>query len=285
MTDSVTVAARAKLNLFLRVLSRDDDGYHSLETLFCRIALADELIATRTDAGITIEVSGADVGPDKDNLAVRAAELVIAALRTRIGVHLKLEKKIPVGGGLAGGSADAAATLDAVNALAGNAIPRAELLQFAAKLGSDVAFCFSGASLALGWGRGERMMVLPPLPPAPAVLLVPPVAVRTPEAYRWIAESRQNQGRRGPVAMDLEALSTWGNVGRLAGNDFESPVFARLPAVRAAFEAVVGTRPLVCRMSGSGSTIFGVYRSARDRDDATLMLGKKWGRVITTETA
>ena len=135
---------------------------------------------------------------------MRAAEMVLAALRTKFGVHLRLEKKIPVGGGLGGGSADAAAALEAVNALAGNVIPRAELLQFAAKLGSDVAFCFSGASLALGWSRGERLMVLPPLPPAPVLLLVPPVSVKTAEAYRWVAEARKNQGRRGAVAMDLE---------------------------------------------------------------------------------
>lgn len=284
MTDAITIEARAKLNLFLRVLSKDDDGYHSLETLFCRVALADSLTATRTSAGITLEVTGADTGPDKDNLAVRAAEMALAALRTKFGVHLKLEKRIPVGGGLGGGSADAAAALEAVNALAGNVIPRAELLQFASKLGSDVAYCFSGASLALGWGRGERMVVLPPLPPAPILLLVPPVPVNTAEAYRWIAEARQNQGRRGAVAMDLESLGSWGNVGRLAGNDFESPVFARLPAVRAAFEAVVGTKPLACRMSGSGSTIFGVYRNPRDRDDAAMMLGRKLGRAIATET-
>ena len=85
--------------------------------------------------------------------------------------------------------------------------------------------------------------------------------------------------------MDLEAVGGWGSVGRLAGNDFESPVFAQLPQVRAAFEAVVGTKPLVGRMSGSGSTIFGVYRSARDRDDAASMLGKRRGRVILTESS
>jgi 4-diphosphocytidyl-2-C-methyl-D-erythritol kinase len=285
MSDAITREARAKLNLFLRVLSKDDDGYHSLETLFCRIALADRLTASRTDSGITIDVTGADTGPGQDNLAVRAAGMVLAALRTRFGVHLLLEKQIPVGGGLGGGSADAAAALEAVNALAGHAVPRAELLQFASKLGSDVAYCFSGASLALGWGRGERMVVLPSLPPAPILLLVPPVAINTAEAYRWIAEARQNQGRRGAVAMDLESLGSWGNIGRLAGNDFESPVFARLPAVRAAFEAVVGTKPLACRMSGSGSTIFGIYRNARDRDEAAMMLGKKLGRVLATETA
>lgn len=284
MTDSIVVPAQAKLNLFLRILSREADGYHSLETLLARLALADELTATRRDTGVTIEVTGADTGPDKDNLALRAATMVLDSLRAPFGVHLQLDKRIPVGAGLGGGSADAAAALEAVNALAGNAVPRAELLQFAARLGSDVAYCFSGASLALGWGRGERLMVLPPLPAAPVLLLVPPVLVKTAEAYQWVAEARQIAGRRGAVAMDLEAVGGWGSIGRLSGNDFESPVFARLPPVRAAFEAVAGTRPLVCRMSGSGSAIFGVYRNARDRDEAAQMLGKKLGRVISTET-
>jgi 4-diphosphocytidyl-2C-methyl-D-erythritol kinase len=86
------------------------------------------------------------------------------------------------------------------------------------------------------------------------------------------------------VALDLDALSTWGDVGRLAGNDFESPVFQHVPEIRAAFEALAGTRPLVCRMSGSGSTLFAVYRSARDREDAGMMLGRRHGRLDAVET-
>ncbi len=284
MTDSIVVSAHAKLNLFLRILAREEDGYHSLETLFARLALADELTATRRDTGVTIEVTGADTGPDRYNLAGRAETMVLGALRPPFGVHLRLEKRIPVGAGLGGGSADAAAALEAVNALAGHAVPRAELLQFAARLGSDVPYCFSGAPLALGWGRGERLMVLPPLPPAPVLLLIPPVQVKTTEAYQWVADARQTAGRRGAVAMELETVGGWGSIGRLSGNDFESPVFARLPPVRAAFEALVGTRPLACRMSGSGSAIFGVYRSTGDRDDAAQMLGKKLGQVILTES-
>jgi 4-diphosphocytidyl-2-C-methyl-D-erythritol kinase len=96
--------------------------------------------------------------------------------------------------------------------------------------------------------------------------------------------ARQSAGRRGAVALDLDALSRWGDIGRLAGNDFESAVFARLPEIRAAFEALVRTRPLVCRMSGSGATLFAVYRSARDRDDARSALGRKHGRLDAVET-
>ena len=138
--------------------------------------------------------------------------------------------------------------------------------------------------LALGWGHGERLLRLPPLPSAPALLVTPNVGVGTADAYGWVDAARQSSGRRGAVALDLDALAGWGDVGRMAGNDFESPVFQRLPEIRAAFEALAGTRPLVCRMSGSGSTLFAVYRSARDRDDASMMLGRKHGRVDAIQT-
>jgi 4-diphosphocytidyl-2-C-methyl-D-erythritol kinase len=168
--------------------------------------------------------------------------------------------------------------------LANGAVPRHELLQFAARLGADVPFFVSGAPLALAWGRGERLLRLPPLPAAPALLLTPPGGVGTAEAYGWVDAARRSAGRRGAVALDLDALSRWGDIGRMAGNDFESPVFERAPAIRAAFEALAGTRPLVCRMSGSGSSLFAVYRSARERDDARMMLGRKHGRVDAVET-
>jgi 4-diphosphocytidyl-2-C-methyl-D-erythritol kinase len=284
-THEVTLPAHAKLNLLLRVLARESDGFHGLETLFCLVSLADSLRAERREGkGVTVDVAGADVGPPEQNLAVRAAGMVLDATGHRFAVHLSLEKRIPLRAGLGGGSSDGAAALVAVNQLAGNAVPRHELLQFAARLGSDVPFFLSGAPLALGWGRGERLLALPPLPAAPVLLVTPPVGVGTPEAYRWLDAARQSAGRRGAVALDLDALSRWGDIGRLAGNDFESVVFARAPAIRAAFEALVRTRPVVCRMSGSGSTLFAVYRSARDRDDARSILGRKHGRVDAAET-
>jgi 4-diphosphocytidyl-2-C-methyl-D-erythritol kinase len=282
---SAALAAHAKLNLFLRVLAREDDGYHGIETVFCLVSVADRLNAERRDGrGVTIDVTGADVGPTEQNLAVRAAELVLQATGHRFAVHLTLEKRIPVRAGLGGGSSDAAAALTLVNRLAGDVVPRHELLQFAARLGSDVPFFFTGAPLALAWSRGERMLRLPPLPPAPVLLLTPATAISTAEAYIWIDQARQSAGRRGAVALDGDVLSRWGDIGRMAGNDFESPVFARHPEIRAAFDALVTTRPLVCRMSGSGSTLFAVYRSARDRDDAMMMLGKKHGKLTPAET-
>jgi 4-diphosphocytidyl-2-C-methyl-D-erythritol kinase len=281
---AVTATAHAKLNLLLRVLARETDGFHGLETLFCLVSLADTLRVERRDAGVSLDVDGADLGPPEQNLAVRAAELVLDATGRRFGVHLSLAKRIPVRAGLGGGSSDAAAALVAVNQLANGAVPRHELLQFAARLGSDVPFFLAGAPLALAWGHGERLLQLPPLPAAPALLVTPPDGVVTAEAYAWVDAARQSAGRRGAVALDLDALSRWGDIGRMAGNDFESAVFERLPAVRTIYEALAGTRPLLCRMSGSGSTVFAVYRSARDRDDAAMMLGRKHGRVDAVDT-
>jgi 4-diphosphocytidyl-2-C-methyl-D-erythritol kinase len=285
VTDSVTREARAKVNLFLRVLSRETAGYHSIETLFCRIELADTLVARRVEAaGITLQVSGTDTGPSEANLALRAARAVQEALRRPFGVELTLTKRIPVGAGLGGGSADAAAALSAVNELAGSALPRAELLHLAARLGADVPFCLSDAPLAIGWGRGERMLSLPALPPAPILLVAPPVAITTTEAYRWVDAAREGAGPRGAVLLDAPSVGAWSDVARMAGNDFESPVFGRLPVVREAFEALARTRPLLCRMTGSGSTLVGVYRNEGDRDDAQAMLGRKHGLLIPTRT-
>ncbi|HET6796457.1 MAG TPA: 4-(cytidine 5'-diphospho)-2-C-methyl-D-erythritol kinase [Gemmatimonadales bacterium] len=285
MNQVVAVTGHAKINLLLRVLARGDDGFHTLETVFCLVSLADTLTAERREGrGVTIDVIGAEVGPVEHNLAVRGARCVLEATGHRFAVHLRLSKQIPIRAGLGGGSSDAAAALQATNRLAGDAVPQHELLQLGARLGSDVPFFISGGPLALAWHRGERMLRLPSLPAAPALLLMPPVPVSTAEAYSWLDQARSTGSSRGAVALDLDALSRWGDIGRMAGNDFESVVFSRHSAVRAAFEAMVSTRPLLCRMSGSGSTIFAVYRQARDRDDAIMVLGRKHGALTPVET-
>ena len=282
---AVRIGSPAKVNLFLRVLAREDDGFHGLETLLCRIALADEMVVERREGNaVTLETAGADLGPVDQNLAVRAAHAVLDATGRKFGVHLKLSKRIPVRAGLGGGSSNAAAALLAVNHLANNAVPRHELLQFGGRLGSDVPFFLSGGALALGWGHGERLLRLPPLPAAPALLLIPTIGVPTVDAYRWVDQARVAGHSRGAVALDLEALSSWGSIGRMAGNEFESVVFGRHPEIRAAFEALTATHPLLCRMSGSGSAIFAVYRNPGDRDDAAMMLSPRLGQRISTET-
>ncbi len=278
MTVRVELKAPCKVNLLLRVLAREETGFHQLETIFALTTLHDTLVASRRDqGGVSIEVRGADAGPAEDNLAVRAAALVLEATGHRFGVNLELTKAVPAGAGLGGGSSDAAAALLASNQLAGNAIPQHELLQLAARLGSDVPFFLSGAPLALAWGRGDRLLRLPPIPPAPGLLLHPPVPVSTAEAYSLLAADRQHAPRRGALALDLQALSSWGDLARMSGNDFESSVFGKRPDLRQAFEALAGTRPMLCRLSGTGSSLVALYRTVGERDDAVMMLGRKHG--------
>src|SRR5437867_9193983 len=175
MTDAVRIAAHAKINLFLRILAREATGFHQIETAFALLELADELHVSRTASGVTLEVSGPDLGPADENLAVRAARAVLDATGNRFGVAITLTKRIPVRAGLGGGSSDGAAALHAVNALAGNAVPRHEVLHFAARLGADVPFFASGAPLAVAWSRGERQFRSPAPPPLPALIALPPV--------------------------------------------------------------------------------------------------------------
>ncbi len=280
----VTISAHAKVNLFLRVLSKEASGYHGIETLLCRISIADTLTAELADGkGVTLTSEGEECGPPAENLATRAAQLVIDATGGKAAVKLHLLKRIPARAGLGGGSSDAAAALLATDQVLGNAIPRHELMQLAAKLGADVPFFVSGASLALGWDRGDRLYRLPPLPAAPGLLLIPPVGVSTADAYKWVDSARADAGRRGALALDLEAVQSWGSIARMAGNDFEGVVFGREPLVREAFEKLVATQPLLCRLTGSGSGLFAIYRNAGDREDARLRLGKRLGRTIPFE--
>jgi len=142
-----------------------------------------------------------------------------------------------------------------------------------------VPFFLSEARLALAWGHGERMLRLPPLPQAPALVLVPAEGMPTAEAYALIDQGAEST-RRGGLALDLDALRGWGDIARMAGNDFEAALFSRRPTLKEAFEALAGTRPLLCRLTGSGSAFLAVYRNATDRTDAMMMLGRKHGALI-----
>lgn len=284
MMAGVRIAAHAKLNLFLRILARETSGFHQIETAFALLDLADQLDVRRMDSGVRLEVDGPDLGPADENLAVRAARAVLEATGNRFGVSITLTKHIPVRAGLGGGSSDAAAALHAVNALAGNAVPRHELLHFAAKLGADVAFFASGAPLAVAWGRGERLLRLPAPTPMPVLLAIPPISVATPDAYKWWDQQNPSPNARGPLALDPDAFTTWGSIGRLGGNDFEQPVFARHPELRTLYEQMAGTGPIWVRMSGSGSAIAAVYKKESERDEAAQRLGEKHQRLIKSLT-
>lgn len=282
--DRVQINAQAKANLFLRVLSREDSGYHNIETLLTLLELHDSITVERINDGIELDVTGADTGPMEENLVYRAAKIVLDATGKKFGVRIHLEKRIPVQAGLGGGSSDGAAALHAVNRLTNDSVPRYEILQFGAKLGSDIPFFVSGASLAVGWGRGERLFRLPAPKSSPVLLAVPGFGISTQNAYSLVAGASGQPTRRGAVVFDQEAFQTWGAIGRLGGNDFETPLFGKEQRLRDLFEHIAETRPLLARLTGSGSAVIGVYKNERDRDGAALQIGERDWRLIKTMT-
>ncbi len=269
MTGRVRAEAPAKVNLRLRVLAREESGYHSLESLFCAVSLADTVEVEPGEPGIALEVrGGVDTGPPERNLAVRAAERFHAALGKPPALRIVLTKRIPSAAGLGGGSSDAAAVLRALNALDGEPLPRAELLRAAAELGSDVPFFLCGSTLALGWGRGERLLALPPLPARPVLVAHPGVAMPTGEAFRRVAERRAGRTAPEAFAFDAGLLSGWAGAAALAENDFEPVALEQVPALAEAKRAMLEEGALIALLAGSGSSLFGVFPSEEGRDAA-----------------
>ncbi|HEX8695151.1 MAG TPA: 4-(cytidine 5'-diphospho)-2-C-methyl-D-erythritol kinase [Longimicrobium sp.] len=271
--NAVTLDAPAKVNLRLRILAREESGYHSLETLFCALSLADEVGVARGGPGIRLRVEGGvDTGPPEKNLALRAAERFYRELGEEAAVDLHLVKRIPSAAGLGGGSSDAAAVLRALNALHGGIFPRTALLQMAAELGSDVPFFACGSPLALAWGRGERLLPLPPLPPRPVLVAHPGQAMPTADAFRRVAELRGGTYRPRATLLDPQALVSWDAVAALAGNDFEPVVVERIPVLADALAGLRAEGARIALLAGSGSSVFGVFEGEAERERAAARL-------------
>jgi 4-diphosphocytidyl-2-C-methyl-D-erythritol kinase len=268
------VAAHAKVNLALRILAREDGGHHQLETDFHRLALADDVTVTVTEgAGITLVADVAFDVPPERNLAVRAAAAYVEAAGWRDrAVTIELAKRIPMGGGLGGGSADAGAVLRALDACNPAALGPATLARLATPLGADVPFLALDAPRALAWGRGERMLALPPLGGLAVHLACFADGVHTGAAYGWLAEARA-AAPAAPVAVlhDVATLADFAAVRAHAWNAFEPVVSARRADVRGTIDAwrtVLGGTESMVLLSGSGATVFAVVRG--DADEVAL---------------
>lgn len=259
---AVSVAAQAKVNLRLCVLARETSGYHQIETLMLRLALADA-VRVRRSASRTLDLTGdaAAIGPVERNLAWRAAVAYCEASRWREGFAIELEKRIPIGGGLGGGSADAGAVLRALDAMATEPIGEPALLRIASTLGADVPFLTSEHAYVLAWGRGERMLALEPPPPRGVALFVPSFGVATADAYRWLADAHdlRSPALESATALRPARLSDWKQITELATNDFEPVVAGRHPVIGQMLRGLRADMHLpLAMLAGSGSTVFAV---------------------------
>lgn len=266
-----TVRALAKTNLTLKVLHRRPDGFHELRTIFQTISLADRLDiefipGARTEIAIDCRRDLAT----EDNLAVRAARAVMDAAGAAGRVSLRLDKRIPLGGGLGGGSSDAAAVLLALPVLAGFELPLPELIALGAGLGSDVPFFLLGGA-ALGIGRGTDLCPLPEMPLMWGLMVMPAVHVSTAEAYAALGRELTSAPDFNSMNV-LQALSwsfgeglTARSWAASAENDFEGFVFERYPLLGDIRRRLreLGASPVL--LSGSGASVYGIFR---DRHEA-----------------
>ena len=267
MSSIARVAAQAKINLLLRVLAREESGYHAIETVFLRVTLADDVVVRVGDdvRGRTLDCDGealpeTGLGPAEKNLAYRAACVYADATGWPSSFAIELTKRIPTGAGLGGGSADAGAVLRALDALAPSPLGR-ELSALGPALGADVSFMTIDSPMALAWGRGERLLPLPVLAPRSVGLVLPDFAVSTKDAYAWLAHDRGAYEARGAVLQATE-LDTWEGIAAVAMNDFEPVVGRRHPEIATYVEALRGAGALPAMMSGSGSAVFGIFADA-----------------------
>ncbi len=279
MTPTITRRARlrtlAKVNLSLEVLNRRSDGYHDLRTIFQTISLTDSLeLAWSPGRGAQVSLtSDLDI---PENLVVRAALAVLDESGARGTLEIRLKKRIPMGGGLGGGSTDAAAVLLGLPVLTGKPIAFHRLHDLAAGLGSDVPFFLYGGT-ALGLGRGTELYPVPDARSGPLALVCPEVHVSTPEAYRLLdakscagpAESPKiNISQSLAFALGSEwCAEDWSGFCR---NDFESVVFPGHPHLKALKARLIraGARPAM--MTGSGAALFGAFRDRRHLESALI---------------
>ena len=289
---TITVTAPAKVNLHLEVLGLRSDGFHELAMVMQSIDLADRLHFTTTaDAQLTLACDDPSLSVADDNLVLRAAQL----LRNRsgfseLGASIRLEKRIPIGAGLAGGSSDGAAALVGLNALWGLGHSPAELERLAAELGSDMPFCVAGGS-QLCFGRGERLEPLPPPAEPLAVLLVkdPRVSVSTPWAYKRCRERNADQYLVGEPAFEQrrEALrqASWTQPLRASAppplrNDLQAVVEPETAAVQVALRLLRSLKaPLAVAMSGSGPSCFALFADQQGCQTAQAELSDRFAEA------
>jgi 4-diphosphocytidyl-2-C-methyl-D-erythritol kinase len=258
------VVAQAKINLGLRVLAREADGYHGIETVFARLELGDEVTVRVTSGTRSLDCRGADTGPVEQNLAWRAAMAMREATGFPAGFAITIEKRIPVGAGLGGGSADAGAVLRALNALSPEPVKREELLRIAATLGADVPFLTAELPFAFGSGRGEQLRSFPPLPERNVVLVQPGFSVSTVDAYRWLDADRGGDAPAAAGTGTRPAVWTWDTIAPLTANDFEPVLARRHPVVADVAEGLRRAGAFVARLTGSGSSVYGIFATPPD---------------------
>lgn len=313
---STNIRSFAKINIGLRIGSRREDGFHELRTVYQTIALHDTIrVQAGRGTGIEIRCKNPKVPDDETNTCWRVTERVLKALKRRAKVSITITKNLPVQGGMGAGSSNAVATLIALERELGEQLKPAQRLEIAAEVGSDLPLFLVGGTI-LGIGRGEQVFPLADLPPIACVIATPPIAVSTPKAFadwdeKFGGTGRESTGKltSGKPFCTISEFSTsvfsW-LIGTTAGvparsgdraetplldlvragieNDFERVVFPQYPELRDVKRVLEREGAKYASLSGSGSTVYGLFGSAEAADSAAEKLQAKGVPATATRT-
>ncbi len=286
MLNGITVEAPAKINIGLKVFPRRADGYHDISSIFTTVSLSDTLYVEPIAAKNTCIIECDQMQLPAENTITKAYKAFCVLTGIKEGVRVKLTKRIPAGGGLGGGSSDSSSFIQSVDTLFGTQLSHSALSSIAGEVGSDVYF-FTEALLAkkmnpelqsfaaLVEGRGERVTPIPVRKDFSVVLVFPSVSVSTKEAYALVDETAKSrnilEGSDSLTEMFQRPIRNW-----FFFNDFTTCVSERYPEIADAMEALRSSGADFVDMSGSGSTVFGIFESEKKALQVQKLLARNW---------
>ncbi len=267
----------AKINLTLNILEKRPDNYHNISSIMNQIDLHDILKFKKIKNDIIVDCKEIS---EKENIVYKTAFLLKKKYKVKDGIKIKIKKKIPIAAGLAGGSSDAATTLYALNKLWKLNLSFQDLLDTSLELGSDVPFCLTGHT-CLVKGRGELILKLKNLPKIPLILINPNIKVSTKEAYSLIKSYKKINQNDILEAIQKSDLSL---IAKNIFNDFEPIIEKKYPIINEIKKDLTENKALAAQMSGSGPTIFAIFKNKKEQKKAYKSLKNKYKKIYLTNT-
>lgn len=280
----ITIDAHAKINLSLDVLSKREDGYHELEMIMQQLELKDIVTIEEIDSGFNLTSNSQEIPLDETNLVYKAYKLMADTFNINKGISIHIEKNIPVAGGLAGGSADAAAVLKGLNTLWELSLNEKELMEIGLKIGADVPFCIMGGT-AFAEGIGEKLTRLNRFSDRLVLIANPGLNISTAYVYQNL---KLDKIVDRPKTEDLLKYIEKGDTKNVAvnmKNVLETVTIEKHPILDDIKEQIISYGALGSLMSGSGPTIFGIFNDLEDMERCAENLREKIKTVIKTKTA
>lgn len=279
----LTVHAYAKINLTLEILRRLPSGYHEVKSVMQQTALHDTITLRDAHAGITIESANANVPFNEHNTVWKAAALLKQHLGINRGVKFRLTKRIPIGGGMGGGSADGAAALLGLNRLWQLGLSQSEILALGAEIGMDVPFCILGGT-ALATGRGDVVQRLPSLPTFHIVIVNPGLPISTSQAYAGLDLELFTFADKSAQMLDAIARGDRDAIIANLHNDFERVIFDQYPAIGEIKRRLLDAGLPGALLSGSGASVFGIAETEAQARAAVEALKYDYPFIVATQT-